>query len=191
MSYRRRREEKSGCPILATFLFLSQRWDSTKADRPINPVPGAPVRGPHGQVFVRGVEVPLSGPGIPAPHKAPHPCCDLESESGLFAARVSQAVQQSADVRRMIPHPEALLNQIGHAGTGPVAGIQARFLRQNPVQFPHGIGIQPSRPAGRGLGAQSLAAFSPECRSPTPQTAPIHSHLPCYLRRGKSLRKQN
>ena len=68
-------------------------------------------------------------------------------------------MQQPADMCGMIPHAEALLNQIGHARTGPLAGIRSNFLRQKQVEFPHGSRIQPSRPPGRGLGAQTLAAF--------------------------------
>jgi hypothetical protein len=62
-------------------------------------------------------------------------------------------------MRRMIAYPEALLNQIGHAGASPVAGIQARFLRQSLVEFLHSARIQPRGSAGAGLGAQPLAAF--------------------------------
>ena len=68
-------------------------------------------------------------------------------------------MQQPANMCGMIAYPEALLNQIGHAGASPVAGIQARFLRQSLVEFLHSARIQPRGSAGAGLGAQPLAAF--------------------------------
>jgi hypothetical protein len=100
-------------------------------------------------------------------------------------------VQQPANVRRVIPDPKSLLNQISHTRTGPLAGIQAHFLRQNPVKFPQGARIQPWRPAGGELRSQPLAAFLPDSRSPAPHTPSIHSHQPRHLYRGKPLRKQN
>jgi hypothetical protein len=57
-----------------------------------------------------------------------------------------------------------------------VAGIQARILRQSLVEFLHSVRIQPRGSASAGLGSQPLVAFSPDCRSPTPHTAPIHTH---------------
>ena len=68
-------------------------------------------------------------------------------------------MQQPANMRGMIPHAESLLNQIGYASASPVAGIQACFLRQGLVEFPHSVRIQPWGSAGAGLGAQPLAAF--------------------------------
>ena len=67
-------------------------------------------------------------------------------------------MQQPANMCGMIAYPEALLNQIGHAGASPVAGIQARFLRQSLVEFLHSARIQPPRPPGSGSRTQRLAA---------------------------------
>ena len=61
-------------------------------------------------------------------------------------------------MRGMIPHAESLLNQIGYASASPVAGIQARILRQSQIELPHSARIQPPRPPGSGSRPQRLAA---------------------------------
>ena len=133
--------------------------------------------------------------GFQPPHKANRINTGFSpgklTQSRFSAARVTQTVQQPANMCWMIADAEALLNQVGHAGASPVAGIQTRLLRQRQVEFPHGARIQPPRPAYGWLGAQSLAAFSSDYCSPAPQAPSIHPHQPRHLHRRKPLRKQN
>jgi len=97
----------------------------------------------------------------------------------LFRCPCNPAYATTANMRGMIPHAESLLNQIGYASASPVAGIQARILRQSQIELPHSARIQPPSPRKRvapatpgcRLAEQSLSTAAHWRRS-TPSAAP-------------------
>ena len=99
------RKQHSGCPILATFLFLSQGWDSTKAEcRTGGRVPGAgcPIlsaalsrKGWETTNLIRGRFIPATPRQSPPRPSAPH----------RFPLGLSRPLRQSPVSRRPSRRP--------------------------------------------------------------------------------------